>query len=180
MDPYRVLGVSETATDEEITAAYRRLARVYHPDLNGGSPEAEEKMKELNTAYDLIRDRRAGKETAGQGAEGNPYYRTGGFYGYGTGNPYGGSEKEGGGTYYTGYGPFGPFRVYRTSRPQRPRFSILRFLLTLLLLSALMRGCSLLSYYYTEFLPGYFERYEEPYEGTPTSAPPSYEKGPVI
>ena len=40
-DPYRVLRVPPTATDDEVKTAYRKLARKYHPDLNGGSPEAE-------------------------------------------------------------------------------------------------------------------------------------------
>ena len=176
MDPYRILGVSESAGDEEVTAAYRRLARKYHPDLNGGSAEAEEKMKELNTAYELIRDRRAGKATGKNGSGEDPF-RTGGFYGYGTGNPYGYGEGRGseGGTFFTGYGPFGSFRVYRTARPKRRGFSLFRFLLALLLLSALMRGCSLLSYYYTEFLPDYFG-----YGDTQTTAPAPTTKGPTI
>ena len=179
MDPYRILGVNESATDEEVTAAYRRLARKYHPDLNGGSPEAEERMKEVNTAYDAIRAHRAGKGTGE--AQGSPY---GNPYGnpYGTGNPYGYGYGEGqgeGGPYYTGYGPFGPFRVYRTSY-RRPRlgFSFLRFFLTLLLLSALLRGCSALSYYYTEILPSYFS-YESSTAPTSTATPP-VTKGPMI
>ena len=44
-DPYEVLGISQNATDDEIKAAYRKLAKQYHPDLNGGSAEAEAKMK---------------------------------------------------------------------------------------------------------------------------------------
>lgn len=174
MDPYRVLGVDPSASDEEITAAYRRLARKYHPDLNGGSPEAEEKMKEVNTAYDLVRARRAGKDGASTG-QGSPYtgyggspYGTGGYYGYGEGR-----TGEGGGTYYTGYGPFGPFRVYRTAPPPRRRFSFLRLLLSLLLLSALLRGCNLLAYYYGQFLPEYDNR-----EGTHETAPAP--KGPYL
>ena len=61
-DPYAVLGVSSTATDEEISKAYKKLARQYHPDLNPGNAAAEAKMKEINTAYETIRDIRSGKK----------------------------------------------------------------------------------------------------------------------
>ena len=57
-DPYTVLGVSPSATEEEIKTAYRNLARRYHPDRYAGDPaaarEAEEKMKEINEAYELL------------------------------------------------------------------------------------------------------------------------------
>ncbi len=56
-NPYEVLGVSETASDEEIKAAYRKLAKKYHPDNYTNSPladVAEQKMKEINEAYDTI------------------------------------------------------------------------------------------------------------------------------
>ncbi len=56
-DPYEVLGVSRNATDEEVKAAYRELAKKYHPDSYSNNPLsdlAEEKMKEINEAYDLI------------------------------------------------------------------------------------------------------------------------------
>jgi len=57
-DPYSVLGVSPTATDEEISKAYKQLAKKYHPDNYDNSPLADvatEKMKEINEAYDQIR-----------------------------------------------------------------------------------------------------------------------------
>ena len=56
-NPYEVLGVSENASDEEIKAAYRKLAKKYHPDNYADSPladVAEQKMKEINEAYDTI------------------------------------------------------------------------------------------------------------------------------
>jgi curved DNA-binding protein len=53
---YDTLGVSETATESEIKKAYRKLARQYHPDVNK-SPEAEEKFKEINAAYEVLSDK---------------------------------------------------------------------------------------------------------------------------
>ena len=50
-DPYQVLGVSPSASDDEVKAAYRALAKKYHPDRNNGSPEAEKKMMQINDAY---------------------------------------------------------------------------------------------------------------------------------
>lgn len=79
-NPYEVLGVSETATDEEIKTAYRNLAKKYHPDNYTDSPLndlAEEKMKEVNEAYDRICDMRRNGSSASSGSGS-----------YGTGNSY--------------------------------------------------------------------------------------------
>ena len=75
-DPYKTLGVSCDATDEEIKKAYRDLARKYHPDNYADSPLAdlcEEKMKEINEAYDAIRKSRAEGSSANPSGNGNPY-----------------------------------------------------------------------------------------------------------
>ena len=65
-DPYSVLGVSPSASDDEIKKAYRALAKKYHPDVNNGSSEAELKMKEVNEAYSAVmKMRREGTSTSG-------------------------------------------------------------------------------------------------------------------
>ena len=84
-DPYKVLGVSPDASDEEIKSAYRRLAKKYHPDLNPGDEEAARKMNEINAAYDQIKNPQP--QTGGYGA-GSAYGDPWGAYGYG-GSAYG-------------------------------------------------------------------------------------------
>lgn len=86
MDPYQVLGVSPTASDDEVKTAYRKLSRRYHPDANIGKPNAEEleeRFKQVSWAYDEIMDRRS---------EG---------YGYTSQrkNPYSGNAPSGSNTY---------------------------------------------------------------------------------
>ena len=67
-DPYKVLGVSPDASDEEIKRAYRRLAKKYHPDLNPGDQEAAKKMQQVNAAYEQIKnpEKAAGSRGYGQ------------------------------------------------------------------------------------------------------------------
>ena len=55
-DPYKVLGLSPDASDEDVKRAYRRLAKKYHPDLNPGDQEAARKMQEVNAAYEQIKN----------------------------------------------------------------------------------------------------------------------------
>ena len=55
-DPYSVLGIDRAADEAAIQAAYRKLAKRHHPDLNKGDPQAAEKFKEINAANDLLSD----------------------------------------------------------------------------------------------------------------------------
>jgi DnaJ-class molecular chaperone len=61
-DPYSALGVSKSATQDEIKAAYRNLAKKHHPDLNAGNKEAERRFKEINDAYNVIGDEKKREE----------------------------------------------------------------------------------------------------------------------
>ena len=116
-DPFTVLGVSSSATEDEIKAAYRKLAKKYHPDLNPGDKAAEQKMREVNEAYTRALQIRK----TGQDPYHNPFgsgsTSSSGYY-----NPFGqntwGNTDSQDGDYsrnnYGGYGnqggnPFGDF-----------------------------------------------------------------------
>ena len=79
-DPYKVLGVSPDASDEEIKRAYRQLAKQYHPDRNPGDAEAAKKMQQINAAYEQIKNPEKAQT-------GNPY----GSYNY---DPFGGYQQH--------------------------------------------------------------------------------------
>jgi len=77
-DPYSILGVSKKASDDEVRAAYRELARKYHPDNytddNPLKELAEEKMQEINAAYEEIQRMRSGKGSKNKNENNNNYY----------------------------------------------------------------------------------------------------------
>lgn len=84
-DPYKVLGVSPNASDDEIKRAYRKLAKKYHPDVNPGDAEAARKMQEINAAYEQIKNPEKATHS-GQSSQS-------GYGGYGY-NPFGGAWQQ--------------------------------------------------------------------------------------
>ena len=99
--PYKILEISPNATDDEVKEAYRKMAKKYHPDNYAGSPLADlanEKMKEVNEAYDQILNERKQARSAGSnsGSAGNTSSSSSGGYRYGYG--YGGSAGRASGS----------------------------------------------------------------------------------
>ena len=96
-DPYKVLGISPGASQDEIKKAYRQMAKKYHPDLHPDDPNANKRMAEINEAYDMLmnpekyeakRAQQQRQQSQNQGYGGSAY---GGSYGGNyNGNRYGG------------------------------------------------------------------------------------------
>jgi len=93
-DPYSVLGVDRKASADEIKKAYRKLARQYHPDRNPDDPKAEERFKEIQSAYDIVGDPDKRKQ-----------YDRGGIF-FGSGGRAGGPGSGGAGGGQGGFGGF--------------------------------------------------------------------------
>lgn len=98
-DPYETLGVSRTASEDEIKKAFRTLAKKHHPDKHAGDASAQKKFQEISGAYDILgdKDKRAQFDAGAIGADGNPRGfdpRAGGFR---QGNPFGFGGGGGGG-----------------------------------------------------------------------------------
>lgn len=94
-DYYKVLGVDKSASEDEIKSAYRKLAKKYHPDLNKDNPDAADKFKEINEAYEVLSDSQKRKNYDQFGSADGPQFS--GFNGGGAnGGGFSGFDFSGG------------------------------------------------------------------------------------
>src|SRR6185436_20444282 len=97
-DPYEILGVPKTATADDIRAAFRKLAKKHHPDLNPGDKAAEAKFKEIGQANDLLSDAEKRRRfDAGEIDAAGQEMPPRGFYRDSAGGPGGAKYRRGGG-----------------------------------------------------------------------------------
>lgn len=136
-DPFAVLGLSSSATEDEIKSAYRKLAKKYHPDLNPGDKAAEEKMREVNEAYTrALQIKKTGRDpyqnpygSAGSSSGASGYYNPfGGAWGGSQGgysqNSYrdGGQQQDPFGDFGFGFDPFSAFFGGQQGYQQQTRY----------------------------------------------------------
>jgi DnaJ-class molecular chaperone len=104
-DPYKVLGVSKTASEAEIKKAFRTLAKTHHPDKHGNDPKAQKKFQEISGAYEILGDKekRAKFDRGEIDESGNPRGFDPGAHGF-QGGPFGGGGGGGARDFHFGFG----------------------------------------------------------------------------
>ena len=95
-NPYKVLGISQNANDEEIKAAFKKRSRKYHPDRNKVDPRAKQKFQQVVNAYELLKDPKKRQIYDQTGGDGSDHFQGGQQHG-GFGFPGGGFGFPGGG-----------------------------------------------------------------------------------
>ena len=117
-DPYKILGISRDATDDEVKKAYRQLSRKYHPDANVNNPnkdKAEEMFKLVQQAYQQVMyERQHPYSSAGQGSWSRPGSQSAGRPSGSSGTSSGQTWQDENGTTYTYYGNFEDFSDFWT------------------------------------------------------------------
>lgn len=184
-DPYQVLGVSHSATEDEIRQAYRRLAKKYHPDLNPGDAQAAQKMNEVNEAYDLLKNPQAYQQQRAQQQARQAYQQQRqqgyydpldpfGFYRSQDGEQNRGSQQSYRTYYYYSTGADGnedsqPYQWYYQRSTRRSPFGLLGKIIAIFFILdiffTLFGGCAYRASPYSRYQSG-GSSYSEPYGRT--------------